>query len=142
MMQQKLIFLPLLFQVLLTVLVWLMMYKTRITEIKTKKINPQLLNTTHNSAKLLKAVSGPSENFTNLFEVPSLFYIAIITIYITQLTDTLLLTLCSLFVFLRYLHSFIHSTYNNVMHRFYAYISSTIILWITWAFISIKLFSH
>jgi hypothetical protein len=36
-------------------------------------------------------------------------------------------------VALRALHSFIHVTYNRVMHRFVVYSSSTLLLFLMWA---------
>lgn len=141
MLNQQLIFLPLLAQVLLTALVWIWMYKTRIAEMQKKKIKPQALTSTLEAAPLLKSVAGPSDNFSNLFEVPVLFYVAVITLYVTQMTDSLFLSLATLFVILRYLHSFIHCSYNNVMQRFIVYIASTVTLWVMWGVIGFKIVS-
>jgi len=139
MIDQKLIFIPLLAQVLLTAIVCSWMFKTRIAEMKRSRINPQKLATSAESVKLLKAVAGPADNFKNLFEIPILFYVAVITIYVTQMVDVLFLTLAGIFVLFRYIHSFIHITYNHVMHRFHAYLLSTITIWIMWVIIGIRL---
>lgn len=137
----QIIFLPLLAQVLLTALVWIWMYITRITEMTKKRISPDKLAITTDAAPLLKAVAGPAENFSNLFEVPVLFYIAILTIYITQMVNSLFLGLAILYVTLRYVHSFIHCTYNKVTQRFFVYIASTFVVWVMWLMIGVKIIS-
>ena len=108
---------------------------------KRSRIKPQKLATTADGVELLKSVAGPADNFKNLFEVPVLFYVAIITLYITQLVDITFLTLAAVFVLFRYIHSFIHITYNNVMHRFYAYLVSSLAVWIMWILIGFRLFA-
>lgn len=135
------IFFPLLALVLLTACVWLWMYKTRIAEMKRNNIKPQAISNSADSSRLLKSVAAPSDNFSNLFEMPVLFYVAVITLYVTQMVDALVLVLASLYVLFRYLHSFIHISYNHVMHRFIAYIASSLVLWILWIIIGFRLLS-
>jgi len=141
MTNQHLIFLPLLAQVLLTALVWVWMYKTRIAEMRDKGITPQALATTTGAVKSLRAV-GPADNFSSLFETPVLFYVAVMTLYITQMVDGLSMILASAFVVFRYLHSFIHVTYNCVMHRFGVYVMSTLLLWFLWGVIAVRMFDR
>jgi hypothetical protein len=43
------------------------------------------------------------------------------------------------FVALRALHSFIHCTYNRVMHRFYAYAAGTVLVYAMWALFAARL---
>ena len=140
MIEQNMIFIPLLAQVFLTMLVWLWMYKTRIEEMKKNKISPQKIAKSVDSSAFLKSVAEPSDNFKNLFEVPVLFYVAVIVIYITHMADHIFFILAVAFVSLRYIHSFIHITYNRVMHRFFAYMLSTLIIWAMWLMIGLKLF--
>ena len=139
MIDQRLIFYPLFAQVLLTAIVWCWMYKTRIAEMKRNKINPQTLANAADASNRLKSVAGAADNFKNLFEIPVLFYVAGIMLYVTQLVDTTFLILAGVFVLLRYIHSFVHITYNNVMHRFAAYVLSTLMLWIIWIMMVIRL---
>ncbi|MDH5391840.1 MAG: MAPEG family protein [Gammaproteobacteria bacterium] len=135
----QLILLPLLAQVLLTAIVWLVMYQTRIAEMRKKNINAQALCNSADAARLLKSVAAVSDNFSNQFEMPVLFYLAIITLYITRTADQLMLILAALYVVFRYLHSIIHITYNQVMHRFYAYLISSLILWTMWVIIAYRI---
>lgn len=139
MIDQKLIFVPLFAQVLLTALVWAWMFKTRIAEMKQNRISPQSLANAADGVTRLKYVAGPADNFKNLFEIPVLFFVAVVSLYVTQQVDVLFLTLAGVFVLFRYIHSFIHITYNNVLHRFTVYVISTLMLWIIWIMIVIRL---
>jgi hypothetical protein len=71
-------------------------------------------------------------NFSNLLEVPILFY----TVCIISLTlggnDKLMTGFAWVFVILRVIHSIIHITYNNPFHRFLVFLLSSIIILIMW----------
>lgn len=124
--------LPLIAMVGLTFAVWLYMYVTRISEMGRKNIDPQDLDTPVKALELLTDSSGPASNFRNLFEMPVLFYLAVLLTLILLVQDTLLIALSWAFVLLRALHSFIHCTYNNVLHRFTAYAASCVVLLLLW----------
>jgi len=123
---------PLFAQVSLTLLVWLWMYATRIYTLQKNRIDASELRTTEDEHRLLSSVLGPSENLFNLFEMPVLFYIACLLAYMSHTTTSVLLGLAWLFVLFRALHSMIHCSYNRVMHRFTAYILSSLCLWGMW----------
>jgi len=131
-MQQHPILYPLFAQVTLTLLVWLWMYATRIYTLKKNHIDANELRTVEDEHRLLKSVLGPSENLVNLFEMPVLFYVACLLAYLAHTASLALLTLAWLFVAFRALHSMIHCSYNRVMHRFTAYLISSLCLWGMW----------
>ena len=139
-MKNELIFIPLLAQVLLTAIIWMVMYRTRIGEMRRKRIRPQALANTDTARGLLADVSGPAHNFSNLFEIPVLFYVATISIYVTELVSLIFITLLGLFVVLRGIHSIIHITTNRVIQRFYVYLVSTSVLWLIWVLFAWHLF--
>ena len=128
----KPILLPLLAQVLLTFLVWVYLYITRLLEMTTKGINPQKLAQDGKKQLLLSESLGPSDNFKNLFEMPVLFYLAILLSLVLLIQDELLVKLAWGFVALRLVHSLVHCTYNRVMHRFLAYLFSCLVLMLMW----------
>ena len=74
-------------------------------------------------------------------ETPVLFYVACIIAFVTQHVDELLWILAAVYVGLRIIHSIIHCSYNNVMHRFKVYFVSSIVLWVLWAILAYRLFS-
>jgi hypothetical protein len=140
-MDPKAILLPVCGQVLLTLLVWIVLYITRIGTMKRKHIHPQVLANEAQAQALLNDVVNPSDNFENLFELPVLFYVAALVISTNGLTDPTYVLLAWSYVIFRSIHSLIHCSYNKIMHRFYAYLISSLILWgiwfrITWQILS------
>ena len=82
-------------------------------------------------------VSIPNRNLMNLLEMPVLFYMVCLTLYVTKNVDASLLSLAWLYVALRACHSLVHLTYNKVFHRLIVYAASNAVLAIMW----IRLFS-
>ena len=74
----------------------------------------------------------PNRNFMNLLEVPLLFYVVSIFIFITQHVDMLFVYLAWAYVVLRIVHSAIHLGYNNVVHRALIFGLSNAVLVIMW----------
>ncbi len=128
----KPILLPVLALVVLTFAVWLVLYFTRIREIIAKRINAGELANSHQARLLLTDSAGPSDNLRNLFEMPILFYLAMLLSLILLIQDGQLVVLAWLYVTLRALHSVVHCTYNRVMHRFSVYLASCAILFMIW----------
>ncbi len=128
----KPLLLPLLFQVLLTFVVMHRMYFRRIAEFKDKRINPQSVPTRQKFRESLTDSANSADNFSNLFEMPVLFYTAILLALILMLQDSVLVTLAWMYVLLRAVHSYIHTTYNTVIHRFYTFAASCLVLLGIW----------
>lgn len=139
-MTQSQIFLPCVALVTLTAIVWVRLYVERIGEMRTRHINPQAIATAKESSQALQHVRA-SDNFSNLFEVPVLFYVLCISLAVTQTVSPLFIWGAWAYVALRAAHSLIHLTYNRVMHRFYAYAASTFLLFIMWASFGMRLLS-
>ncbi|HWR96136.1 MAG TPA: MAPEG family protein [Arenimonas sp.] len=123
--------LPVFAMVLLNLLVWLRLYQTRIGEMKRRRIHPQAVASSSQMAALED--TRAADNFRNLFELPVLFYAAMLLIIFSQTESLVLLVLAWAFVALRYLHSYIHCTYNRVKDRFTVYLFSGAALWAMWA---------
>lgn len=122
---------PMFAMVLLTLLVWLRLFQTRLGEMKQRRIHPQTVATSVQMAQRVED-SRAADNFRNLFELPVLFYAAALLAVQAGSDSTLLLILCWIFVVLRALHSYIHCTYNRVMDRFKVYLLSGLVLWAIW----------
>lgn len=124
---------PVVALVFVTFGVWFYMYVLRIGHMKARKIHPEQLKLAGREAdELLKEVDGPSDNLVNLFEMPVLFYVAAFVMVVLRMADPVSLGLAWGFVGFRTLHSFIHCTYNRVMHRFFAYAISSLLLLALW----------
>ena len=129
-MNQQVIFGPFFGLMILTIVVWAYMYYQRLSFIMRNKIDPQALATSEEVAGLIPPnINIPSENLINLFELPVLFYATCLYLYVTQQVDTGSLLLAYAYLVLRIGHSVIHCTYNKVLHRFYFYVLSSIVLW-------------
>lgn len=79
-----------------------------------------------------------SRHFSNIFEAPSLFYIACILGMILSIQGLPFIILAWLYVMARCLHAYIHMGPNKVMHRMRAYAFSWLILGIMWISIFIE----
>ena len=73
------------------------------------------------SAAVPPHVALPNRNFMNLLEIPVLFYVVALTLYVTGHVTPVAVALAWAFLGLRIVHSFIHLTYNNVFHRLIAF---------------------
>jgi hypothetical protein len=71
-----------------------------------------------------------------------LFFIVILLSLMLLIQDTMLVQLAWAFVALRGLHSIIHCTYNKVLHRFTAYLASSLVLFLMWIRIGIYILSY
>ena len=80
-----------------------------------------------------------SRHFSNLFEMPVLFHVGLLMIYVTHQTTTWLVACAWLYVVLRYVHSFVHLGTNDVMTRVIVYFSSGFVLLAMWATLLVQL---
>jgi hypothetical protein len=86
-----------------------------------------------------EAVRVIARHFSNLFEVPVLFYVVAIMAYVTHQVSYWLVGCAWAYVALRYVHSFIHLTTNNVIARFSVYFASGFVLLLMWATLLVQL---
>ena len=137
-MGSKQILFPLLAMFVLVSLVATAMIRRRIAFYKQNRVHPQKTATSIQMAAVMPDSRAP-DNFRNLFELPVMFYVAVIVIYITGLTSTTYIVLAWAYVIARYAHSFIHCNSNVVMHRFYAYVASCTLLSLIWLLLAYQL---
>lgn len=78
-------------------------------------------------------VSIPNRNYMNLLELPVLFYVGSLMYFLSGKVDPTTLGLAWAYVALRIVHSAIHLTYNNVMHRLAPFAISNFVLMAYWA---------
>jgi hypothetical protein len=128
-MERITIFQPFLALMLLTLVVWLYMYARRIPFILDRKLTPDQLTKAELARLSPPAVSNPSDNLKNLFEMPVLFYALILFLYVTARSDQVYLIAAWVFVIFRVLHSVMHCTLNIVIVRFWLYAISALALW-------------
>lgn len=140
-MNNELILQPMLGMMILTALVWFVMYAKRIPAMKRARVPVQTYTTPEKAIELLPdSVNYPAYNLKNLFELPVLFYALCLVLYVTATVDMTNVIAAWLFFVFRVLHSFVHCTSNVVMVRFYLYSASALALWFLLARTAINIF--
>jgi hypothetical protein len=84
------------------------------------------------SANVPGRVALPNRNLMNLLELPLLFYVVCIALYVTGTVDGLALGLAWAYVGLRAAHSAVQLSYNNVFHRLAVFAASNVVLLAIW----------
>ena len=83
------------------------------------------------SAAVPSYVSIPNRNYMNLLELPMLFYIGCLVLFITAGASFTAVAIAWVYVALRVLHSVIHLSYNHVVHRLAAFsLSNAALVWL------------
>ena len=124
---------PLLLQVALSFCVLFVLFARRVSEFKRLRIHPDTVPTRTQLHEALQSSAPASDNFQNQFELPVLFFVAVLLAITLLLRDPLLATLAWTFVALRFAHAVVHLTYNAVMHRFFFYLLAAFVLLMMWA---------
>jgi hypothetical protein len=76
-------------------------------------------------------------SIANQFELPVLFHVCCVLLYIADADNLASVGLAWLFVALRYAHAFIHVTSNSLRHRGPLFLASFVTLAAMWAWLSI-----
>ncbi len=76
--------------------------------------------------------------FHNQLELPILFYLLAAFALITSRVDGPLVVMAWLFVGLRLVHAYIHTTHNRIGWRFYAFMGSSLVLMAMWSYFAAK----
>jgi hypothetical protein len=84
------------------------------------------------SANVPPDVSIPNRAYMNLLEMPVLFYVICLMLYVSSRVSPAFLALAWIYVALRVVHSIIHVTYNNVSHRLIPFAVSNLIVAVMW----------
>ena len=131
------ILLPLFFQVLLVIAIGVIMAKRRLDAFKAG---------THYRDIALREPNWPkpalqaANSYANQFEMPVLFYVAVIVAIITRHADIVEVALAWVFVVCRYLQAFIHVTSNQVRHRAILLGLSSLAGIVMWVWLAIQIF--
>ena len=116
-MNDRAMFLPVLAMVAITLLAWLRLYQLRFAEMRRRHIDPQSIALSAQKDAGL-ADTRAADNFNNQFQLPVLFYAAVLVAHATSLGSDLFVQLSWAFVASRLVHALIQCTYNRVTHRF------------------------
>ena len=115
---------------LLTLAVWAYMYARRLSFLIGQQVDLRTVDTPGKADSVIPAdVNRPSNNLKNLFELPVIFYAVCLYLFASDGVDPFYVIAAWCFLAFRIGHSLIHCTYNNVRHRFLAYLLAATALW-------------
>lgn len=112
---------PMYAMVLLTFAVAVVMFRSRVRAVREGKVRMGYYKTFNGPQEIPDFALLPARHFTNLFEVPILFYAVCLAAMILEATGPAMTALAWVFVCARYAHAFIHLTYNKLYHRIAAF---------------------
>jgi hypothetical protein len=116
-------------------LAWLRLYQLRFAEMARRKIDPQSIALSAQKDAGLADTRG-ADNFNNQFQLPVLFYLAVLVAHATGQGSGLFVQLAWAFVALRLVHAVVQWTYNRVVHRFAVYALGALVLWTMWGLLA------
>jgi hypothetical protein len=131
---------PMYVMVLLSFVLALVMFRGRSKAVKSKQIPFKYFRAMTGDVTMPEYASIPTRHFSNLFEVPVLFYAVGLASMILQQAGPVMIGLAWAFVFLRLVQAIIHLTYNNIFHRMTAYalgFGVVLTMWTLLVFLSI-----
>ena len=114
-----------------TLVVLLLIPFVRVRSVQRREISPNDFKYGE-SAAVPPNVSIPNRNYMNLLELPMLFYVICVVLYVTDGGSPLSVFVAWAYVGLRVAHSLIHLTYNHVLHRLFAFTLSNVALVSLW----------
>jgi len=78
-------------------------------------------------------------NLASQFELPVLFHVACLLLYITDADNIATIVLAWLFIVARYAHTYVHVTSNRLRYRTPAFVVSFVMLGLMWAWLAVWL---
>lgn len=122
---------PMFMMIVLITIIGIITLSVRFKSVKSGKVRAR-------SYKLMDAPDFPelvkktTNSFNNQFEVPVLFFAGCLAYLSLGVSDTFALVSAWAFVILRFIHAYIHLTYNHVFHRLTSFWLSYIALMALW----------
>ena len=127
---------PMFAMVVLTFAVLVTLFRTRLGAVRAGAVNAGYFKTYQKGSEP-EASAQLARHFVNLFEAPTLFYVACLAAMFSGQSSALLIGLAWLYVACRLVHSFIHTGSNQLNPRIAAYFSSWFVLLGMWVCIVI-----
>lgn len=135
-MNQTAIFWPMLAHVLLVYIVYLVMAKRRYGLVKSGEAKAGQFKLRGAEPEVSATVSN---NLMNQFELPVLFHVLCLALYVTNGVNYLTLILMWIFVISRYAHALVHLTSNRVLWRHNAFLAGAVTLGLCWIWFALHI---
>jgi len=136
-MSQEAIFAPMIAFTLLVFLVWMRLGFVRISGTVRGLISKEYLRlgTGPQPADYVVALH---HHASNLFEVPVLFYVACMALFVTRVVDGVVISLAWVFVLARLVHSVLVLSTNLPRQRVIPYVLSSFSVWSLWLLLGLR----
>lgn len=137
---EVLMIIPMFFLVLLKFFVLLKMLITRLRAVRSGEVHPNYFKVyeQREGTILPDSVVQVSRNFSNLNEMPYLYYTVLIFYIVMSSVSSITVVLSWLYFVFRMIHSIIHLTYNNVVHRLIFFALSSLVLFLMWIMLMVS----
>lgn len=129
-MSQTTIFAPLFTMVLLTFGIGMLMLRARIRAVR-DGLNPGYFHF-NRGARLPDELMKVSQHYENLFELPLLFYVACLALYVTDSVDLSSLVMAWVYVASRLAHAYVHLGHNRLRSRRRVFLLGMAVLFSLW----------
>lgn len=100
-----------------------------------QQVDPSYLETFDGDQQPPKYALALARNYSNLLEMPVLFYIVGLLFVILNITNENFIIYAWAYVICRFIHTFVHVVYNNPLHRLIVFIISSAFLVIMWVIV-------
>jgi hypothetical protein len=129
---------PMLALIIFTILVCASLGILRFLSVQKRQVNPKLylLMSGYDEPNHLKKIN---RHYINLLEQPILFYLACILAISQDIQSSALIYLSWSYLAVRLIHSLIHMSYNNALHRMGVFSISMLILLAIWVQLALTL---
>ena len=84
-------------------------------------------------------ITKVSNCYHNQLQLPMLFYVLVVLAMFTRKADLIFVIMSWVFVLSRIAHAAIHTTSNNITHRFAAFAVGALVLLLMWAIFAIRI---
>lgn len=130
--------LSLIAMLLLVLILFFLLFVSRMRALYSKKVGLAYFEV-FKGAQPPEYLTKVTNNVNNLFEVPPLFYLAVVLTLVFNIENDFMLFCAWGFVIARYAHSFVHITFNNYLIRGSVFTVSIFFLVMLWLEILQKL---
>ena len=125
---------PMFAMVLLTATVLVRLFRSRVRAVREGQLPASYFRIYQGGIEPDYAIKT-SRHFVNLFEAPTLFYVACVAAMVTRAGGAVMLALAWCYIATRLAHAYIHLGPNRLRQRIRAYFSSWLVLIAMWVWL-------
>jgi hypothetical protein len=125
-------FYPMFAMVLIMVLVAGYLLAARVQAVRKRQVSIGYFRLQSGAGEPPAHLTAAARHYSNLFEVPLLFLITCLVAIQMGLQGPTMIALAWVFVITRVIHALIHLSYNNVLHRLFAFFAGVICVLLMW----------